>query len=98
MIKRPMGNQMIFYNNVFNQYPNQATELPVDSEYNIPGWGIDVFEELKLQSESSVWCFDFSYRHTFGRMEYCWWNEMRLDVEHNDMKLVQPYETPQGEV
>lgn len=38
MIKRPMGNQMIFYNNVSNQYPNQATELPVDSEYNIPGW------------------------------------------------------------
>ena len=99
MIKRPMGNQMIFYNNVSNQYPNQATELPVDSEYNIPGWSELMY--LKNSNYNQNRLSDaLTLSATVTPLEG--WNivgemKMRLDVEHNDMKLVQPYyETPQG--
>ena len=36
MIKRPMANQMILYNKIGSHRPTQVTELPVESEYNIP--------------------------------------------------------------
>ena len=38
MIKRPMANQMILYNKIGSHRPTQVTELPVESEYNIPSW------------------------------------------------------------
>lgn len=38
MIKRPMANQLILYNKIGSHRPTQVTQLPVDSEYNIPSW------------------------------------------------------------
>ena len=38
MIKRPMANQTILYNKIGSHRPTQVTQLPVDSEYNLPSW------------------------------------------------------------
>ena len=52
MIKRPMANQMILYNKIGSHRPTQVTELPVESEYNIPSWNEMLYLKIPIIRET----------------------------------------------
>lgn len=99
MLKRPMANQTIFYNNVSGMSPNQVTQLPVASEYNIPTWN----EQLYLQNshyQQNRLSDALSLAATITPLKG--WDirgemKVRLDVENNDLSMSQSeYALPSG--
>lgn len=99
MIKRPLANQTIFYGTIANTYPNRPTQLPVDSEYNLPTWNEFLYMQNAHYSNNRVSdAMTFSATVTplqgwdiMGEMK------VRLDVENNDFKLgTASYEQPTG--
>lgn len=99
IVKRPMANQTIFYGTIANTYPNRPTELPVDSEYNLPTWN----EFLYMQN--AHYCQNrlsdaMTFSTTITPLEG--WDIMgemkvRFNVENNDYELGKAsYEQPTG--
>lgn len=99
MLKRPMANQTIFYGTLGNSYPNRPTQLPIDSEYNIPTWNemmylTNVFYQQNRISDA------MSLSTTITPLEG--WDitgemKIRFDVENNDSKMKRPsYMKPTG--
>lgn len=102
ILKRPMADQTIFYNQVSNQTPNEVTKLPVDNEdYSTPTWNEMLYmkkAEYKRNRVSDAMSFQATVTPLKG------WDIMaemkaRLDVENNSYKLATPYyEDPTGAV
>ena len=99
MIKRPMANQTIFYNNVSGMSPNQVTHLPVDSEYNIPTWNELLYLQNSHYQQNRI-SDALSLSATITPMKG--WDirgemKIRLDVENNDLSMSQgQYALPTG--
>ena len=100
MIKRPMANQMILYNKIGSHRPTQVTELPVESEYNIPSWNEMLYLKNSNYQRNRI-SDALSFSATVTPLEG--WDitgemKIRFDVENNNLKMKddQKYETPAG--
>ena len=100
MIKRPMANQLILYNKIGSHRPTQVTELPVESEYNIPSWNEMLYLKNSNYQRNRI-SDALSLSATVTPLEG--WDitgemKIRFDVENNDLKMKddQKYETPAG--
>ena len=100
MIKRPMANQMILYNKIGSHRPTQVTQLPVDSEYNLPSWNEMLYLKNSHYQRNRI-SDALSLSATVTPLEG--WDitgemKIRFDIENNDliMENNQKYETPVG--
>ena len=100
MIKRPMANQLILYNKIGSHRPTQVTELPVESEYNIPSWNEMLYLKNSNYQRNRI-SDALSFSATVTPLEG--WDitgemKIRFDVENNNLKMKddQKYETPAG--
>lgn len=97
MIKRPMADQTIFYGTIGGAFPNRPTQLPVESEYNLPNWNERLYYGNSNYQQNRI-SDALTLSATITPLEG--WDIMgemrvRLDVENNDFKLRKPiYEKP----
>lgn len=89
MIKRPMANQMILYNKIGSHRPTQVTELPVESEYNIPSWNEMLYLKNSNYQRNRI-SDALSFSATVTPLEG--WDitgemKIRFDVENNNLKM-----------
>lgn len=100
IIKRPMPNQAIIYNKIGSHRPAQVTQLPVDSEYNLPNWNEMLFMQNSHYMNNRI-SDALSLSATVTPLQG--WDivggmKVRFDVENNNMTLNQnpQYITPAG--
>lgn len=98
--KRPMPNQTIFYNGIAGTTPNRPTQLPIDSEYNLPGWNEFLYLSSANYRESKI-SDAVSLSATITPLPD--WDiiggiKARLDVRTNDFTLKKPRNMNPGNV